>query len=83
LINEVDNGGDGTLYVRSLRVNEGSTLDLNGLTLYYGSLAGGGQIAANGGRVQAIPEPACMVGLLLGGVAVIGRPRRQSPTRSC
>lgn len=71
LVDLVENHAGGTLpnalYVDHLVVNEGSTLDLNGLQLYYrtASIAASSLTADGTFGVQVIPEPAAAVLALL------------------
>ena len=83
LVDAADNQGDGAggevLYVRNLSVLAGSTLDLNGLTLYYlnGTVAGSVTDSVGGGQlIQMIPEPATMTLLGLGALGVLIRRKR-------
>ena len=75
-----DNQADGqqppeAVYVENLILSAGSTLDLNGLTLYYVNLTDqGGSIAYNGGSLIQVPEPAAVSLLALGALL---KPRRR------
>jgi hypothetical protein len=70
LFDDVDNGNRASseaLYVHSLTIKPGSTLDLRGYHLYYdGTLDNQGTIT--GGSPQFVPEPAT-VGILVAGLA--------------
>lgn len=70
--NQSDWVGDEALYVTNLIVGSGSTLDLNGLNIYYinGSFGdGGGIINSRLGGSPSVPEPAAV--LMLGcGMAI-------------
>ncbi len=89
LVDNSDNQGDGVggevLYVRNLSVLAGSTLDLNGLTLYYlngeapTAYTGDGRVfdGATGGQLIQIPEPATLAFLGVGLVGVLLRRRRK------
>ncbi|NLF30462.1 MAG: hypothetical protein GX591_06200, partial [Planctomycetes bacterium] len=53
--NQLDGGAAEALYVHTLALGAGSTLDLNGLSVYYVTLVDdGGTILANGGTLAAI-----------------------------
>jgi len=53
--NQPDTEGAEALYVNELVLGPGSTLDLNGLNLYYNTLIDmGGTVVANGGELQPI-----------------------------
>ncbi len=67
--------GPEALYVDSLILGPGSSLDLNGLALYYisGSIDPAAVIALNGGRLTQVPEPAALTLLVLGGLALMRR----------
>jgi len=71
--------GTEALYVWDLVVNPGSTLDLNGFDLYYGTFTGDpGSISFNGGSFsQVVPEPATYALLLAAGAAALAIRRRQ------
>ena len=90
LVDLRDNHADGAdnefLYVETLKIMDGTVLDLNGLTLVFktfdaagtGSwVAGEGEVVANGGAIYQIPEPATMILLGIGGVGVLLRRRRK------
>ncbi|MBN1942595.1 MAG: PEP-CTERM sorting domain-containing protein [Phycisphaerae bacterium] len=83
--NQLDWDGDEVLYVENLILNEGSTLDLNGLNVYClnctieGTLiSGGGALYNNGMLVPAAinPEPTTVGLLLLGGLLILRRRKR-------
>jgi hypothetical protein len=63
IVDVVDNQQDGpdneVLYVHAIELGDGSTLDLNGHTVYYESLteAAGSTIELNGGLLAAIQQP--------------------------
>lgn len=82
LVNAFDNQpqwvGVESLYVNTLVVNAGSTLDLNGFTIYYksGSFDPSGSILYNGGSLIQVPEPTALC-LLSVGVGLLMR-RRQN-----
>ncbi|MCY2931694.1 MAG: PEP-CTERM sorting domain-containing protein [Planctomycetota bacterium] len=65
--------GKDALYVGTLALGPGSTLDLNGLHLYYdsGTIDPNATVILNGGSLTRIPEPATLALLALGGLAVI------------
>ena len=72
--NRPDWEGSEALYVKNLIIGAGSTLDLNGLNLYYLNFTDlGGSIDFNGGDMQQVPEPATLLLLALGGVALLRR----------
>jgi endonuclease/exonuclease/phosphatase family metal-dependent hydrolase len=58
LVNAIDNhprfGTGEVQYVRHLTIGPGSTLDLNGHTLYYQTLVNQGEVILNGGRLRSI-----------------------------
>ncbi|MDP6380943.1 MAG: PEP-CTERM sorting domain-containing protein, partial [Phycisphaerae bacterium] len=78
LVDNFDNqaGFSEALYVNSLIVGAGSTLDLNGLNLYYhtGTITGS---IINGTATQA-PEPATMGLMAIGLAGLFGTKRRRS-----
>ncbi len=86
LVKLVDNnvneaGGGEVIYTKWLGVSFDSTLDLNGLTVYYQSIdwdCGGlaGTILENGGELIQVPEP--MSGMLLLGLVIPLMRRRRS-----
>ena len=80
LVDTFDNqpGWDGSeaLYVRNLVVGPGSTLDLNGLHLYYLSAQIDPNATIIGGSLTQIPEPTTPTLLALGGLALLRRRRR-------
>ncbi len=83
LVDLVDNQGDGAdnevLFVQNLIVGDGSSLDLGGVNLYYGSASidPGATITPNGGELlEAIPEPSTFAMLLLGAACCVVRARR-------
>ncbi len=73
------------LYVETLDILAGSTLDLSGLTLYYlngetpSAYTGDGRVfdGGTGGQLIQIPEPATMVILGIGGIGVLIRRRKR------
>jgi fibronectin-binding autotransporter adhesin len=75
-----NNPGSGvkeTLYVTNLILNQGSSLDLNGMNLYYESLTNlGGTILLDGGNMIQIPEPVTFALFGLGILAIRRRNRR-------
>ncbi len=80
LVDNRDNGyANEALYVRNLIINTGSTLDLNGQTLYYlnGTFNGSVADTAGGGALIQIPEPATVVLLGIGGIGVLIRRKRR------
>jgi hypothetical protein len=79
--NHSDDALPEALYVEHLIVNEGSTLDLNGLKLYYrtATIAGGGSLALSSFGIQVVPEPGA--GLLGVFAASFVWRRRQSEMR--
>jgi hypothetical protein len=67
LVNQFDNSpGAEALYVGRLSIGSGSSLDLNGLTLYYRELSQHAQatVILNGGQLVSVPVPE-LDGLLL------------------
>lgn len=74
LVNGFDNqtewSGEECLYVDTLVLNAGSTLDLNGLMIYYrdGSFDPAGTILYNGGNLIQVPEPTsiCLLTIVFG-----------------
>ncbi|MCK4625332.1 MAG: PEP-CTERM sorting domain-containing protein [Phycisphaerae bacterium] len=74
------------LYVETLDILAGSTLDLSGLTLYYlngeapSAYTGDGRVfdGGTGGQLIQIPEPATMVLLGIGGIGVLLRRRSRA-----
>ncbi|MFB3892103.1 MAG: PEP-CTERM sorting domain-containing protein [Phycisphaerae bacterium] len=69
--------GRESLYVSNLVLGSGSSLDLNGINLYYGSFVdNGGTVTLNGGALTAVPEPST-VGLLAASVLHFIRRRRR------
>ncbi|MFB3894663.1 MAG: hypothetical protein ACE15C_21895 [Phycisphaerae bacterium] len=72
LVDSTDNqpswSGREALYVSDLVLGSGSSLDLNGINLYYGSLVdNGGTVTLNGGSLTQISEPATLWVLALSG----------------
>jgi len=82
LVDNFDNPTDSfadALYVRTLTIDHGAQLDLNGLTLYYANYNNlGGSLLLNGGEfIQMIPLPSTLVLLGLGlGILGFNRKRR-------
>jgi hypothetical protein len=81
LVDDFDNQpgceGSEALYVTNLVLGAGSTLDLNGLNLYYLNFTdNGGTVIPNGGALVHVPEPAT-VGLLGCGAVLVGVIRRR------
>ena len=63
------------LYVHDLVIGAGSTLDLNGLHLYYdGTFAGEGSVL--GGAPAWVPEPATLAFILFGSITLLRRRHR-------
>lgn len=83
LVNNFDNQpswvGSEALYVWNLVIHPGSTLDLNGCDLYYGTFAGDlGSISFNGGSFShVVPEPATCALLLTATAAALAISRRR------
>ncbi len=78
--NQTDYDGQEALYVKNLIVTEGSTLNLNGLNIYYlnadiaaGSLINGGLAYQYNG---ILPEPATLGMLVIGSGMLLTRKRR-------
>lgn len=68
--------GTEALYVETLMIDAGSSLDLNGIDLYCQVLAnGGGSIIENGGSITVVPEP-CTISILSLGAFILHRRRR-------
>lgn len=77
--NQIDYDGPEALYVKNLIVTEGSTLELNGLNLYYlnGDIADGASISEGLIRYgERIPEPVTLSMLVLGSGIFLIRKRR-------
>jgi hypothetical protein len=76
--NTPDHEGADALYVYNLIIEAGSTLDLNGLNIYYLTATIDGDIidSAGSGGSQQIPEPASATILLLGAIAVFRRRKK-------
>jgi len=73
--NQPDWDGSETLYLNGLTVNPGSTLYMNGLSVYVDGVRvheGEGYLYG-GGTISAVPEPATLSLLALGGLAMISR----------
>ena len=70
--NRVDHGWGNpeALYVKNLHLEEGAILNVNGVHLYYEFLTGTGQMID-----QPVPEPATLLLIALGGLAVVRRRR--------
>ncbi|MBS3821647.1 MAG: PEP-CTERM sorting domain-containing protein, partial [Phycisphaerae bacterium] len=84
LVDDFDNQQDGAdnevLYVKELVLLEGSSLDLNGHTLYYQTLADAGcsiDLGSGGALTQAVPEPTVLSLVMLGAVGLLRRKRRR------
>lgn len=76
LVDEFENlAGTDAVYVDRLIVEAGSSLDLNGLNLYYRTADIRGQVLTAGGSLQAVPvpEPTGLVLTTLFGVLVVER----------
>lgn len=78
--NQLNWEGNEALYVKKLILGEGSSLDLNGLNLYYQALTNlGGTINTNGGNLVEVPEPSVFV--LLVGLLILGLRRLRESSR--
>jgi hypothetical protein len=78
LLNRYDNQSNWTgaeaLYVDTLAIGRYSTLNLNGLNVYYRNLDNKGTIATMGGSLtQVVPEPGSLALLLAGAMTVLIR----------
>jgi len=69
--------GNEALYVHNLVVGPGSTLDLNGLRLYYKYASIDPDAIVLGGGIVQIPEPATLTLLALGGLALRRKRRKR------
>ncbi len=66
--------GSEALYVENLILGADSSLDLNGLNLYYQNLTDlGGTVSFSGGTMTQVPEPATLILLVIGGLATLLR----------
>jgi len=81
--NQVGWDGSEALYVESLILGPGASLDLNGLNVYYGaaSIDAGATVDLNGGQLRAIPEPGSVGILIAGGLLTTVRRRRRRRAR--
>ena len=71
-------GDDERLYVGSLILGPGSSLDLNGLDVYYLHLANrGGSIDLGGGQLVEVPEPSAVILYAFALIGVLRRRRYQ------
>lgn len=69
--------GSEAVYVHSLILESGSSLNLNGLNLYCVNYTNnGGTMTLNGGQFEVIPEPASLGLTALGLTALVARRRR-------
>jgi len=82
--NQLDWTGSEVLYVSSLAINSGSTLDLNGLTLYCSQFSGDpAAVSLNGGQLvriytPCVPEPTGIALLGVGALVACLRRKRQA-----
>jgi hypothetical protein len=72
-----DRNTPGALYVNSLTLGAGSTLDLNHFNLYYHQFTNLGGSVLNGTPQFVTPEPATLTLLFLGGMGVLVRRKRR------
>jgi hypothetical protein len=76
LIDSFDNqpawNGNESLYVTNLILGSGSTIDLNGLNLYYLNFTNlGGNVILNGGHLQTVPEPSSVLLFVMGFISLM------------
>jgi hypothetical protein len=76
--NQASTTGAEALYVTNLIIGPSSTLDLNGLHLYYTSATIDPTAVVSGGQLTSVPEPTAVASVLFAGAALRRCRRRRS-----